>query len=103
MEIMRVVVPCKLPEDQARARVEKALNGLKEKYADRISDVRIDWQANNAALSFMLLKPLPLRIVANLTVKPDEVALQGDLPFLAWPFQPQIEKLIGDQLRACLA
>jgi hypothetical protein len=100
---MRVVVPCKLPEDQARARVEKCLSGLKEKYAGRISDVRIDWQGNNAALSFMLLKPIPLRIAADLTVKPDEVTLQGELPFIAWPFQPQIEALIGDQLRACLA
>lgn len=100
---MRVVVPCQLPEDQARARVEKCLMGLKEKYADRISDVRMDWQGNSAALSFLLIKPLPLRITADLTVKPGEVVLEGELPFIAWPFQPQIEALVGDQLKSCLA
>lgn len=100
---MRVAVPCRLPEDQARGRVEKCLSGLKEKYADRISDVRIAWHGNSAGLSFLLLKPLPMRIAAELTVKPGEVVLEGDLPFLAWPFQAQIEALIGDQLRGCLA
>ena len=54
-------------------------------------------------MQFTILKPFPLRIVADLTVKPDEVALEGNLPFIAWPFQAQIEALIGDQLRACLA
>ena len=102
-EIMRVVVPCQLPEDQARARVEKCLTGLKEKYADRISDVEINWQGNSARLSFVLLKPLPLRIVADVAIKPGEVLLEGNLPFIAWPFQTQIEALISDQLRACLA
>jgi len=83
--------------------VEKCLAGLQEKYAGRISDVRIDWHGNSAGLSFMLLKPLPIRIVADLAVKPDEVTLEGNLPLIAWPFQAQIETLIGDQLRACLA
>jgi hypothetical protein len=100
---MRVAVACQLPEDQARARVEKCLNELKVKYADRISDVRIDWQGNSAGLSFLLLKPLPMRIAAELRVKPDKVVLEGLLPVLAWPFQSQIEALIGDQLRTCLA
>ena len=100
---MRVVVPCRLPEDQARARVEKCLNGLKEKYAGRISDVRIDWHGNRAAVSFILLKPFPLRIAADLTVKPDEVACGGHLPIIAWPFRAQIEALIGDHLRVCLS
>jgi hypothetical protein len=99
---MRVVVPCNLPEDQARERVEKCLGGLKEKYADRISDVQIDWQGSSAELSFILLKPLPLRIAADLTLKPAEVVLEGKLPFIAWPFQTRIQTLIGDQLRACL-
>ena len=47
---MRVAVPCRLPEDQARARVEKCLTELKEKYAGRIGDVRIDWHGNSAGL-----------------------------------------------------
>jgi hypothetical protein len=98
-----VVVPCRLPEDQARARVEKCLNGLKEKYAGRISDLRMDWHDNSAGVSFVLLKPFRLRIAADLTVKPDGVALEGVLPVIAWPFRGQIEALIGEHLRACLA
>ncbi|MGD1002923.1 MAG: polyhydroxyalkanoic acid system family protein [Candidatus Brocadiia bacterium] len=99
---MRVAVPCRLPEDQARARVEKCLNGLKEKHAGRISDVRIDWHGNSAGVQFTILKPFPLKIAADLSVKPDEVALAGNLPIIAWPFQAQIEALIGEELRACL-
>ena len=100
---MKVVVPCRLPEDQARARVEKGLTGLREKYAERISDVRIDWRGSTAFVSFVLLRPLAMRIAADVTIKPDQVALEGSLPLIAWPFQPQIEAVIGDQLRACLA
>ncbi len=100
---MRVAVACTLPADQARARVEKCLGELMEKYADRISEVQIDWQGNSAGLSFLLLKPLPMKIAAELTVKADKVVLEGMLPLLAWPFRPQIEALIGDHLRTCLA
>jgi hypothetical protein len=76
---------------------------LKEKYAGWIADVRIDWHGSSAGLSFLLLRPLRLRITADLTIKPDEVALEGRLPFVAWAFRRQIETVIGDQLRACLA
>jgi hypothetical protein len=76
---------------------------LKEKYADRIEDVRVDWRGNSAGLSFLLLKPFRMRIAADVTIKPGELLLEGDLPLIAWPFQTQIERLIGDQLRACLA
>ncbi|MGO8704779.1 MAG: polyhydroxyalkanoic acid system family protein [Candidatus Brocadiia bacterium] len=99
---MRVSVPCRLPEDQARARVEKRLTELKERHAGRIGDVRIDWHGNSAGVQFTILKPFPLRIAADLTIKPDEVALEGNLPIIAWPFQAQIEALVGDELRACL-
>jgi hypothetical protein len=100
---MRVVVPCRFPEEQARARVEKCLNGLKEKYADRVGDILIDWHGSSAGVSFLLLKPFPLRIAAELTVKRDEIVCGGDPPIVAWPFRAQIEALIGDRLRASLA
>jgi hypothetical protein len=83
--------------------VESCLSGLKEKYADRIEEVRIDWHGDSAGLWFLLLKPLRMRIAADLTIKPGELLLEGDLPLIAWPFQKQIERFIGDQLRACLA
>ena len=99
---MRIAVPCQLPADEARARVEKCMADLKEKYVGRISEVHVDWHGSNAGLSFLLLKPLPLRIAADLTIRPDKVVVEGDLPLIAWPFQRQIEAIIGDQLRACL-
>ncbi|MBK6921594.1 MAG: polyhydroxyalkanoic acid system family protein [Deltaproteobacteria bacterium] len=87
--------------DRARARavVEKAYEAYKVKLADH--NPSLTWKSENAAvLGFTVLGKT---INADIEVGPEELRVEGDMPFLFRPFQGKVEKVLGEEIEKWIA
>ncbi len=88
-----LVVAHKLGEVGALARIRGLLPELKQKFSDKITDLSENWNNNTGTFSF---KAMGFKISGTLTVRPTEVELVGDMPFIAsmaWgKFEPKIRE-----------
>jgi hypothetical protein len=104
MPKLNMSVTHELPQDEALKRVKKAIADLKTRYADKISDLREDWNGNTC--EFHLSVNLSVKSASGsgtMIVKPSEVEISGNLPLLAWAFTGKIESIIREKLKQILA
>lgn len=93
-------VPHKLTQDEAQSRIKNLLAELKQQYGDQVSDLQETWNGHNGQFA---LTAMGMRISGTLAVEPEQVSLNGNIPFAAVPFRGQIEKLIREQAETLLA
>jgi len=100
MPEVRILVQHQLTEEEAVRRIKNLLTALKTQFADTISDLREDWAGNSCQFS---LSVGGLSGSGTMNVKPKEVEIDLNLPFMAMMFKGKIEAVIRERLGKLLA
>lgn len=97
---MQVTVPHALPPDEAKRRLDKFAENLKQQFPNDAGHITQTW---NGATCTVSGKIKGFSIGCALHVNEKDVTAKGDIPFLARPFQGIIENAIRDGLEKALA
>ncbi len=95
-----VRVPHTLTKDEARERLERFVEAIEQKYADKVSDLKQSWEGDTLKFHF---KSYGIALDGGITVADKELNLAGDLPFAAMIFKSKIESEIRDSLERIVA
>lgn len=100
MARLNMTVSHHLEQDEAVRRIKTLLNEVQNQYADKVSDLREEWNGNTGTFSF---SAMGFSVSGTLTVNPSEVELSGILPFAAAFFKGKIESTIRERAETLLA
>ena len=100
MPKFNVRVPHTLSQDEARNRLNRFADELREKFQNKVSDLQQSW--NGDALGFRF-KTYGIPLSGSIAVSESELSVDGDLPFTAMMFKGQIESSIHAQLAQLVA
>lgn len=89
-----------LGKDEAKQRLSRFVERLREQYAQQVSDVEGTWCDDT--LDFRLTT-YGIKIAGKLLVYEDRVAVEGDIPFSAMMFKGKIADSIRQGLERALA
>ncbi|MEQ8848589.1 polyhydroxyalkanoic acid system family protein [Botrimarina sp.] len=93
-------VPHSLGREAALERLQGFSDQLREKHGDKVSDFRQEWSGDRLDFGF---KTFGIAIDGGLTVRDDQVNVDGNLPMTAAMFKGQITSAIREQLEKLLA
>jgi putative polyhydroxyalkanoate system protein len=93
-------IPHGQSQEDARRRLLKFMDGLRERFQDQVSDLQESWEGNRLDYSFRAFR---IRIQGNVTVGPDDLTVLCELPFSAMMFKGKIESEIRQQLVRVMA
>jgi hypothetical protein len=99
MPSIAMTIPHALGQEQAIERLQRFLARVKEKYQDKVSNLSEEWVGNQLNYSF---STFGFNIKGEMTVGPDDVKVNGGLPFAAVMFKGQIEQTIRSELERLL-
>jgi len=97
---MQVTVNHALPPDEAKRRLDKFAENLKQQFPDDASHITQTWEGNTCNVSGKV-KGFPL--ACSLHVGESDITAKGDIPFFARPFQGMIEGAIRNGLEKALS
>lgn len=99
MPKFKLAIPHAMSHEDARERVRSYTEKAREFYGDQASDLQHDWDGDRLGFGF---KTFGMKIEGALTVEPNQVVVEGDLPFAAAMFKGRIESGIREQLERIL-
>ena len=99
MAKFNMVVPHALPQGEALRRVQGEIESLKIEFGDKVGDLRDSWR-NDTYLFEGVTKRFAVSGV--ILVKPSEIEIAANLPWLAVPFKGRIETVIRERLMSLL-
>jgi len=88
-----------LSQDEAVKRIREGVLVLKKQYADKISDLKENWEDNTCKFS---LTAEGFTIEGVLSVKESDIEIAANLPFMAMLFKSQIETAVKEKLNGFL-
>jgi hypothetical protein len=88
-------VPHSLSLEEARHRLNGFVDIIREKMADKVSDLEQSWDGDTVNFKF---KTFGIPISGKIAVAEKELAVDGDLPFTAMMFKGQVEQTIHKYL-----
>jgi len=88
-------IPHSLSAEDAKSRLERFAESIKDKFQDQAKDIEQSWDGD--ALSFAF-KTMGMKIQGNIKVDDQQLAVDGDIPFAAMMFKGKIESAMKDQL-----
>jgi hypothetical protein len=97
---MEMTVPHSLSQEEALRRIQSLLERVKAEHPDAFSDLQESWTADGGEFA---AKIMGMDVSGRLTVTPDAVHLNGNVPFAALPFKSQIEGTIRREAEQLLA
>ncbi len=100
MPSLSIITPHSLGMEEATERLKKFFEKLKARHQDKVSNLEQEWHDNRLAYSF---STYGFNIKGELTVDPDEVKINGVLPFAAMMFKGKIEQSVREELEKVLA
>ncbi len=100
MANLNMTFPHQLSQDEALKRMQGLLEQVKRDFGDQVGDLTEKWEGNICEFSFSVRG---FSISGTLTVKPSEVELSGDLPWLASLYKEKIESIIREKAERMLA
>lgn len=92
-------IPHPLSSEDARAKLDRFIEGLEAKFADSAKDIERSWEGDSLVYSF---KTYGITIAGRMTVEEGSVAVEGDLPITAMMFKGKIESEIKKNLERLL-
>ncbi|MBI4092807.1 MAG: polyhydroxyalkanoic acid system family protein [Candidatus Kerfeldbacteria bacterium] len=103
MPQVKVSIPHHLSQDGAVTRIKNLVPRLKQKYGNRITDVRERWDGSAAEFGFRIKGIFPISVSGQLNVSEESVTISGNLPAIAGPFQGEIEETIRSEAEKLLS
>ena len=100
MPSMSISAPHALGADEATARLKSLFAKIKERHQDKLSNLEESWEGNKLNYAF---STYGFNIKGDMTVEPNQVVLQGSLPFAAMMFKGKIEQTVKEELEKALA
>jgi hypothetical protein len=80
--------------DRVRTVIERAYDSYKERLSDY--SPQLSWTGDRtAAVSFEVMRK---KIEARFEIAPEEVRIEGDIPFLFRPFEGKIKSVVGNEV-----
>lgn len=95
MPKFNVTVPHTLTQEEAKERLERFADILREKFKDSVSDLNQSWEGNALAFGF---KTFGIPLSGKVAIGEKELKVDGELPFTAIMFKGKIESSIREQL-----
>jgi Putative polyhydroxyalkanoic acid system protein (PHA_gran_rgn) len=99
MAKLNMLVPHALPHGEAFLRVQGEVENLKRQYGDKIGNLRDSW--NNDTYVFKGVAQ-GFAVSGAIRVKPSEIEIAANLPWVAMPFKGRIEAAIRERLTSLL-
>jgi hypothetical protein len=100
MPSLLITTPHTLTAEEATARLKSFFQKLKDRHADKVSNLEESWDDNRLSYAF---STYGFNIKGDLTVEPGEVKVNGSLPFAAMMFKGKIEQTVREELEKLLA
>jgi hypothetical protein len=100
MPSMSLSMPHSLGQDEALRRLKAAIEKAKSRNEGKVNNLKEDWNGNRLDYSF---STFGFNIKGDVAVEPNEVKLNGSLPFAAMMFKGKIEQTVRDELGKILA
>jgi len=97
MSKLSITIPHNLTQSEALNQIQKFLPELKEKHADKISDLQESWSGSTGTFE---LKISGFKVSGTLKVTDSAVIIDGTIPLLAVAFRSQIENAIIHEAEA---
>jgi len=89
-----------LPQVEALRRVQGLLGQVKTQFADKISELREEWNGDTGKFSFLAMG---FSVSGTLSVTDNAVEIDGKLPFAVGFFKGKIESTIRERAEQLLA
>ena len=99
MPKFNITLPHPLSQQDAIDRLSRFAETLREKFQDKVSDLKQSWDGNVLNFGF---KTYGIAIAGKITVTDKQLVVDGDLPFTAMMFKGKIETEIREQLAKLL-
>ena len=99
MPSVSLSIPHGLTQEEATSRLKRYLERVKEKHADKVSNLEDEWLDNVLKCSF---STFGFNVKADMAVEPDKVAVTATVPFAAMMFKGKIEQGVRDELTRVL-
>ncbi|REK12976.1 MAG: hypothetical protein DWQ37_10135 [Planctomycetota bacterium] len=100
MPSLSITVPHSLTADQATERLKALFEKLKAEHQDKMSNLEEKWDGNHLEYGF---STFGFNIKGDMNVEPNEVKVNGSLPFAAMMFKGKIEESVRQELEKVLA
>jgi len=88
-------IPHTLSAEDAKSRLERFADSIKDKFQDQAKDIEQSWNGN--ALSFGF-KTMGMKIEGNIEVDDQRLVVDSTIPFAAMMFKGKIESAMKEQL-----
>jgi hypothetical protein len=100
MPSLSLSMPHSLGQEEALKRLKAAIEKAKARNQGKVTNLKEDWNDNRLDYSFTTFS---FNIKGEVTVEPDQVKLNGSLPFAAMMFKGKIEQTVREELGKLLA
>lgn len=100
MPTLHVSVPHTLSRPEAKERLIRFIDLLRENHGDHVSDLDQSWEGDTLRFGF---KTLGFRLGGRIAVTDQTLDAHGELPFSAIVFRHKIEAAIREQLTRLMA
>jgi hypothetical protein len=100
MPSVNITTPHALGAEEATARLKSLFEKLKERHGDKVSNLEESWSDNKLDYSF---STYGFNIKGDIAVEPDQVKVNGNLPFAAMMFKGKIEQTVREEMEKLLA
>jgi hypothetical protein len=100
MPSLTITVPHSLGADEATTRLKNFFQKMKERHGDKVSNLEEAWDGNRLNYAF---STYGFHIKGDVSVEPNEVKMNGALPFAAMMFKGKIEQTVREELDKLLA
>lgn len=100
MPSLSIAVPHSLTTEEATERLKSLFSKIKERHGDKVSNLEESWDGNRLAYAF---STFGFNIKGDLNVEPNEVQINGTIPFAAMMFKGKIEQSVREELEKTLA
>ena len=99
MPSLSISAPHALGQEEATTRLKNFFAKLKERHQDKMSNLEEQWDDNRLAYAF---STYGFNIKGDVTVEPNEIKVNGQLPFAAMMFKGKIEQTVREELEKLL-
>jgi putative polyhydroxyalkanoate system protein len=100
MPSLSITIPHSLSAEEATARLKSLFDKLKQQHQDKMSNLEEKWDGNRLEYGF---STFGFNIKGDMNVEPNEIRVNGSLPFAAMMFKGKIEESVRHELEKVLA